>query len=714
MPATIVKQDTLSSITPLRPPARNNDFTILAKARLGTDNNNNNNNLVLLQQAKHSNGCGLRRDMDTWLETLESQLDNNQQPPQLVRVRGTLDDSNNNNSNNDTTFAPGSIASAYSISGERPVFVVDFYERGSLRDCLDRGDFLKSTEAVTGTSHHDYHTGNNSNNSNSCWKSKIAVLKDVVTALHYIQCHLPGQQLGSLSSDTIFLDTNRRAYLSWHSARSHQRDYTLGRTHSWRFLPPTTLLQLKNTLNQDQDHRTATGELSVEQDDMYTFGILAWEIATEERPFEAIDTPVLIRPEDIPHRFSKAPPAQVLDLIRQCIQADRTKRPSWCSVLTSLDGLDPASLEDDTPSSLDNSNIIQGSSVDNADPVTTSASSSTSSPTITTTVTLPRDRCHPTALSDDKTKVVEMMESVLDSTFYRRDLPPHLDSFTSPRGKKLFQEMIAAGTGECFFRLCTSFNTQSDPAFCGVSSLSMVLNALEIDPRRQWRGVWRWYSDEQLDCCTSVEVMKQKGITFNQFSCLARCHAKVSAKRADRTSIERFRQDIQQVCTSDQVQMVLSFSRTALGQTGSGHFSPVGGYHAGEDKVLVLDTARFKYPPFFATVQELWESLLPIDPETGECRGYFMVSATSKQKLDIQRKRLQGLIGSGHSGDITSIASSSSASLPSQSDPSSRSPSPFSELRPASVVVDPMDSVEDTGLASTDDEHHDCDCDCKK
>ncbi|KAK3823628.1 MAG: Phytochelatin synthase-domain-containing protein [Linnemannia gamsii] len=706
MPATIVKQDTLSNITPLRPPARNNDFTILAKARLGIDNNNNNinNNLVLLQQAKHSNGCGLRRDMDTWLEILDSQLDDNQQLPQLVRVRGTLDGSRNSKSDNDTTFAPGSIASAYSISGERPIFVVDFYERGSLRDSLDKGDFLKSTEAVTGTGNHQQ-TGNNSN---SCWKSKIAVLKDVATALHYIQCHLPGQQLGSLSSDTIFLDANRRAYLSWHSTRSHQRDYTLGRTHSWRFLPPTTLLQLKNTLSQEQDHLTFAGELSVEQDDMYTFGILAWEIATEERPFEAIDTPVLVRPEDMAHRFSKAPPARVLDLIRQCIQADRTKRPSWCTVMTSLDELDPASLEDDTPSSLGNSTIIQESSVNNADPIVT-----TTSPTITTTVTLPRNPCHPTALSDDKTKVVEMMESVLDSTFYRRDLPPHLDNFTSPRGKKLFQEMIAAGTGECFFRLCTSFNTQSDPAFCGVSSLSMVLNALEIDPRRQWRGVWRWYSDEQLDCCTSVEVMKQKGITFNQFSCLARCHAKVSAKRADRTSIEQFRQDIQQVCTSDQVHMVLSFSRAALGQTGSGHFSPVGGYHAGEDKVLVLDTARFKYPPFFATVQELWESLLPVDPETGECRGYFMVSATTKQKLDIQRKRLQGLIGGvGNSGDITSTASSSSASLPSQADPSSRSPSPFPELRTS--VVDLIDPAEDTGLASTDDEHRDCDCDCKK
>ena len=37
----------------------------------------------------------------------------------------------------------------------------------------------------------------------------------------------------------------------------------------------------------------------------------------------------------------------------------------------------------------------------------------------------------------------------------------------------------------------------------------------------------------------------------------------------------------------------------ALLQTGDGHFSPVAGYHAGTDSVLVLDVARFKYPPYW-------------------------------------------------------------------------------------------------------------------
>jgi glutathione gamma-glutamylcysteinyltransferase len=47
--------------------------------------------------------------------------------------------------------------------------------------------------------------------------------------------------------------------------------------------------------------------------------------------------------------------------------------------------------------------------------------------------------------------------------------------------------------------------------------------------------------------------------------------------------------------------------------------------------VLVLDTARFKYPSYFVSVEKLYESLFPIDAETGSSRGYFLLSANPNQ-----------------------------------------------------------------------------------
>ena len=42
---------------------------------------------------------------------------------------------------------------------------------------------------------------------------------------------------------------------------------------------------------------------------------------------------------------------------------------------------------------------------------------------------------------------------------------------------------------------------QDEPAFCGLTSISMVLNALCIDPRRTWKGAWRYFHEAMLDCC---------------------------------------------------------------------------------------------------------------------------------------------------------------------------------------------------------------------
>lgn len=53
----------------------------------------------------------------------------------------------------------------------------------------------------------------------------------------------------------------------------------------------------------------------------------------------------------------------------------------------------------------------------------------------------------------------------------------------------IFNEALQKGTMEGFFRLISYFQTQSEPAYCGLASLSVVLNALSIDPGRKWKGM---------------------------------------------------------------------------------------------------------------------------------------------------------------------------------------------------------------------------------
>ena len=99
-----------------------------------------------------------------------------------------------------------------------------------------------------------------------------------------------------------------------------------------------------------------------------------------------------------------------------------------------------------------------------------------------------------------------------ESTFYMRTLPEHTIAFSSSKGKVLFKQALMANTMENYFKLAEQFTTQQEPAYCGPASLIMVLNSLQIDPNKKWKGIWRWYSEEVLHCSSTEEM--QKGLSL--------------------------------------------------------------------------------------------------------------------------------------------------------------------------------------------------------
>ena len=269
-------------------------------------------------------------------------------------------------------------------------------------------------------------------------------------------------------------------------------------------------------------------------------------------------------------------------------------------------------------------------------------------------------------------------------SFYRRVLPQSLIQLSSPEGKMLFKESLLSETAESFFPLSEQFLNQSDPAFCGVTSLVMVLNAIGIDPNVRWKGGWRWYGSEEMilaGCCIDSERVKRIGITMEEYQSLGRCQGlQVHMKRpiplnddniggcsdesddndekceeiGDVFTIEEFRRDVKHLTQNPPIYekkndndegggdneeddnddpiseklnggfLVVCFARQTLGQTGDGHFSPIAAYHEPSDRCLILDVARFKYSPYWVSITDLYEAMKPLDQTTNKSRGWFM------------------------------------------------------------------------------------------
>ncbi|KAG7396606.1 hypothetical protein PHYBOEH_002026 [Phytophthora boehmeriae] len=217
----------------------------------------------------------------------------------------------------------------------------------------------------------------------------------------------------------------------------------------------------------------------------------------------------------------------------------------------------------------------------------------------------------------------------VQSSFHRRHLPQDCIAFSSPEGRKLFTDAINSSTNymQIYFPLAEQFITQAEPAFCGLATLAMCLNALQIDPGRLWKGPWRWFSEELFDCCTSLSVAKEKGISMSEFICLARCNGVLTEDYRATTdfTLEQFRDIVKRSCATNSEIVVLNYSRKVLGQTGDGHFSPIGGYHAERDMVLLMDVARFKYPPHWVRLSKVFESMQLVDQSMNSPRGLVVL-----------------------------------------------------------------------------------------
>ncbi|XP_061373180.1 glutathione gamma-glutamylcysteinyltransferase 2-like [Gastrolobium bilobum] len=133
--------------------------------------------------------------------------------------------------------------------------------------------------------------------------------------------------------------------------------------------------------------------------------------------------------------------------------------------------------------------------------------------------------------------------------------------------QKIFAEALGQGTIEGFFKLISYYQTQSEPAYCGIATLTVVLNALAIDPGRKWKGPWRWFDDSMLDCCEPLAKIKSQGITFGKVACLTRCNgAKVEAFRSDECTVHDFCNRVISSCSSEDFHVIVSYHRKAFNQ----------------------------------------------------------------------------------------------------------------------------------------------------
>jgi hypothetical protein len=206
-------------------------------------------------------------------------------------------------------------------------------------------------------------------------------------------------------------------------------------------------------------------------------------------------------------------------------------------------------------------------------------------------------------------------------------LPPNLIPFDSEEGRAL---LLRAKANRAFYPLASQFVTQDSTSFCGVASSVMVLNAMPIEApvAKPW-APFRLFTQDNVfgDGELKAASVKKGGLTLEQTAFLLReNHVDAVAVHAADSSEDEFRQKARASLAEPGHHVLIDFLRSELHQDTGAHWSPLGAYDEASDRFLVLDVARFRYPPYWAKTAELFAAMKTLDLDSGKTRGYVLVS----------------------------------------------------------------------------------------
>lgn len=202
----------------------------------------------------------------------------------------------------------------------------------------------------------------------------------------------------------------------------------------------------------------------------------------------------------------------------------------------------------------------------------------------------------------------------------RLPLPSTLISFESPEGEALLQESDAKADSEA---LLAHFETQQKGSWCSVAGAVTVINASNPSTPLTQDGFF-------TDCTNQKRSwfsITFGGMSLQTFASLLECHGmKVTAHLAEAVPLDQFRAIAVENMRNPRDFLVVNYQRAVLGQKESGHLSPIGAYHSPSDRFLILDVARYKYPPVWVKAEALWNAMNTPDSGSGHTRGFAVIS----------------------------------------------------------------------------------------
>ncbi len=182
--------------------------------------------------------------------------------------------------------------------------------------------------------------------------------------------------------------------------------------------------------------------------------------------------------------------------------------------------------------------------------------------------------------------------------------------------------------------LMATFTTQERQTLCSVATGVSILNALPIerpvDPKYKPYAFFTQanYFNDRVEAIVDRPTTLRIGQTLEQAAKVMAVHgAKTRHYHAADSSAAEFRRIAKRNMAEKNNFIAINYRRNYVGQPPGAHFSPLGAYDEATDSFLILDVARYKFPPVWVPAEDLFRAMNTMDSDSGKTRGFIVVSA---------------------------------------------------------------------------------------
>jgi len=184
-----------------------------------------------------------------------------------------------------------------------------------------------------------------------------------------------------------------------------------------------------------------------------------------------------------------------------------------------------------------------------------------------------------------------------------------------------------------YWQLIPVFAVQITQSYCAVASAVTVLNAMPIPrPVDPAYAPYPYFTQSNFFTPAVAKIISPQtvlagGMTRDEMAATLSRHGVTARSIAGDTFDDAGLRALLQKALGDDGQFVLAnYFRANLGQVGGGHWSVLAAYDAPSDSVLILDVAKYKYPPVWVGIGTLRQAIATIDGASSKARGLVTVT----------------------------------------------------------------------------------------